>query len=174
MANGETSKATHVTQLPLPQLSQEAAKANTFKKFSASLMSVGKTSDNCTISVFTRRGVTVHTDKYVGITYKGEPILIGVRDKQRQYCIPLMEQRRQWQPQQPSRKAKKALNEANSRNNLPSTEQAIKWMHAVCGYPVKSTWLKAVEERNYIGWPMLNTRNIKKYYPETTKLQKVI
>ena len=42
-------------------------------------------------------------------------------------------------------------------------------MHAVCGYPVKSTWLAAIEKGNYIGWPLLTVRNVKKYYPETTK-----
>jgi hypothetical protein len=41
-------------------------------------------------------------------------------------------------------------------------------MHAVCGYPVKSTWLKAIAAGNFIGWPLLNVQNVKKYYPETT------
>ncbi len=45
-------------------------------------------------------------------------------------------------------------------------EQAIKWMHAVCGYPVKLTWLKAIKAGNYIGWPMLTERNVSKYYPD--------
>ena len=45
-------------------------------------------------------------------------------------------------------------------------------MHAVCGYPVNSTWLAAVEAGNYVGWPLLTTRNVKKYYPETTETPK--
>jgi hypothetical protein len=40
-------------------------------------------------------------------------------------------------------------------------------MHAVCGYPVKSTWLKAIKASNYVGWLMLNERNVQKYYPKT-------
>jgi hypothetical protein len=56
--------------------------------------------------------------------------------------------------------------------DLPSTEQGIKWMHAVCGYPVKSTWLKAIAAGNFIGWPLLNVQNVKKYYPETTETPK--
>jgi len=35
---------------------------------------------------------------------------------------------------------------------IPSTEQGIQWMHAVCGYPVNSTWLKAIIAGNFIGW----------------------
>ena len=56
--------------------------------------------------------------------------------------------------------------------DLPSTEQGIKWMHAVCGYPVKSTWLKAIAAGNFIGWPLLTVQNVKKYYPETTETPK--
>jgi hypothetical protein len=42
-------------------------------------------------------------------------------------------------------------------------------MHAVCGYPVKSTWLHAIKAGNYIGWPMLTECNVSKYYPKTNK-----
>jgi hypothetical protein len=45
-------------------------------------------------------------------------------------------------------------------------------MHTVCGYPVKSTWLKAVKAGNYIGWPLLTEQNVNKYYPETTETPK--
>jgi hypothetical protein len=45
-------------------------------------------------------------------------------------------------------------------------------MHAVCGYPVKSAWLKAIKAGNYVGWPMLNECNIQKYYPKTIETAK--
>jgi hypothetical protein len=135
-------------------------------------MSVGKTADDGTVLVFTKKGINVFKEEDVLITCKGEPILIGIQDSQGQYRIPLMQQRGHWQPQRPSKQAWKALRQANSVYNLPSTKQAIKWMHAVCGYPVKLTWLKAIKAGNYIGWPMLTERNVQKYYPETPKPQR--
>ena len=45
-------------------------------------------------------------------------------------------------------------------------------MHAVCGFPVKSTWLKAIKAGNYHGWPLLTVKNVKKYYPETVETAK--
>jgi hypothetical protein len=45
-------------------------------------------------------------------------------------------------------------------------------MHAVCGYPVKLTWLKAIKAGNYVDWPMLTERNVQKYYPQTIKTAK--
>jgi len=83
-----------------------------------------------------------------------------------------MQQRGQWQPRRPSKQARKALRQADSVYDLPSTEQAIKWMHAICGYPVKSTWLKVIKAGNYVGWPMLTKRNVQKYYPETIETAK--
>ncbi len=83
-----------------------------------------------------------------------------------------MQQWRQWQPRRPSKQVQKALQQANSIYNLPSTKQAIKWMHAVCGYWVKLTWLKAIKAGNYVGWPMLMECNIQKNNPEATKTAK--
>ncbi len=173
VANGDTCKAKNVTRLPFPQLSKRATTADTFTNFPTLLMSVGKTSNDGTISIFTKTGVTVHKETDVLIRCKGAPLLIGVRDKHGRYCIPLIQKRGQWQPRTPSKKARHPLEKANSVYHLPSTEQGIKWMHAVCRYPVKSTWLKAIAEGNFIGWPLLNVQNVKKYYPETTETPKV-
>ena len=172
VANGGTSSGKYVTQLPFPKLSPKAAEAETFDDFSSSLLSVGKTADDGNISIFTKEGVTVHKEEDILITCHGEPILIGTRDDRGRYRIPLQQRRGQWQPRRPSKKARKVLREANNVYDLPSTEQAIKWMHAVCGYPVKSTWLAAFEAGNYVGWPLLTTRNVKKYYPKTTETPK--
>ena len=98
--------------------------------------------------------------------------MIGKHDDRGRYRIPLMQQRGQWQPRRPSKRAKQALEKAHSVYDLPSIEQAIKWMHTVCGYPVKSTWLKAVKAGNYTGWPLLTAKNVSKYYPETTETPK--
>jgi hypothetical protein len=77
--------------------------ADTFQDFPTSLMSVGKTADYGTVSVFTKEGVNVFKEEDVIITCKGEPILIRVRDSHGQYQKPLMKQRGQWQPQRPSK-----------------------------------------------------------------------
>jgi hypothetical protein len=135
-------------------------------------MSVGKTSDDGMVSVFTKEGINVFKEEDVLITCKGEPILIGIQNNQGQYRTPLMQQRGHWQPQRPSKQARKALQQANCVYNLPSTKQAIKWMHTVHGYPVKSTWLKAIKVGNYVGWPMLTECNVQKYYPETIETAK--
>jgi hypothetical protein len=172
VANGGVSQAKFVTQLPFKALSARATQADTFQDFPSSLMSVSKTANDGTISIFTKDGVTVHKETDILITCKGEPILIGVGDERGHYRIPLIQWWGQWQPRQPSKQARKCLRQANSVYDLPSMEQAVKWMHAVCEYPVKLTWLKAIKAGNYIGSPMLTECNVNKYYPETSVRQK--
>ncbi len=106
VANGGVSQAKFVTQLPFKDLSAQATQADTFHDFPSSLMSVGKTANDGTISIFTKDGVTIHTETDVLITCKGEPILIGVRNERGRYQIPLIQQRGQWQPWQPSNRHK--------------------------------------------------------------------
>ena len=45
-------------------------------------------------------------------------------------------------------------------------------MHAVCGYPVKLTWLNAIKAGKFTGWSMLTARNVSKYYLETIETPK--
>ena len=71
VANGGTSMARHVSRLPFQRLSDRAARTDTFDNFPSLLMSMGKTSDNVTISIFTKDGVTVHKEQDVLITFKG-------------------------------------------------------------------------------------------------------
>jgi len=172
VADGKVVSGKYKTKLPLPRFSSTATAADTFNPWPSSLISVGKLADDDTVSIFNKDGVSVFKEEDVLIKCKGIPLLVGARDERGRYRVPLVQQRGQWQPRKPSKKAQRALEKANSVYDLPSTEQAIKWMHAVCGYPVKSTWLKAIKAGNFIGWPMLTEKNVNKYYPETVETPK--
>jgi len=138
IANGTTSHARHLSCLLFSQLSPSAMHADSFPDFPQSLMSVGKTCGDGTISIFTQNGVSVHAKWDVLITCKGAPLLIGTLDEHGQYHMPLIQHKGHWQPRTPSSKACHALCQANSVYNLPTTKQAINWMYAICGYPVES------------------------------------
>ena len=58
---------------------------------------------------------------------------------------------------------------ANNVYELLSIKAAVRFMHAVCRYAVKSTWLKAIRNNHYVGWPMLTVRNVKKHFPKTVE-----
>ena len=54
---------------------------------------------------------------------------------------------------------------------LPSLEQAIRYLHAAAGFPTKTTWLKAIRRGNYSTWPLLTVANVHKYFPESEETQ---
>ena len=91
------------------------------------------------------------------------------------YRIKFVQQIGTWQPHKPSKKARDYLQQANRVYSLPSTEQKIKWMHAVCAYPVKSTWLAAVKAGNYLtlAGQCWKHKTSKKYFPETMETPKI-
>ena len=121
------------------------------------------------VSIFTHEKVQVYNEVDVLITCRGKPILIGKWGERGRYRIPLMQKRGHWGPRTPTKQSKKFLQETNSVYDFPTIDEAIKWMHAVCGYPVKYAWVKEIKAGNFTGWPMLNKRNVAKYYPDTTE-----
>ena len=100
-------------------------------------------------------------------------ILIGKRDEHGRYQIPLTQDHGKCQSRRPMKEARRKLHQAHSVYDLRSKEESVKWMHAVCGYRVKYTWIKAIKVGNYVEWPMLTERNIARYYPVTKKIPKV-
>jgi hypothetical protein len=88
VVNGGRSKAKYVARLLFCKLFAQLMQADTFQDFPSSLMSIGNTANNGTVSVFTKEGVNVFKEEDVLITCKGKPVLIGIRDNQRQYQIP--------------------------------------------------------------------------------------
>lgn len=65
MASSKTSTGTFTTKISFLHLSNHAAKAITFKDFSTSLKSVGKTADDGNVSIYTKDGVSVHKEQDV-------------------------------------------------------------------------------------------------------------
>ena len=96
VANGGMSEGKYVTRLPFPKLSKTTAEAYTFEEFPSSLMSVGKTSDDGNVSIFTDEKVRFYKEADVLIACRGKPILVGKRDERGRYYIPLMQTRGQW------------------------------------------------------------------------------
>ena len=60
----------------------------------------------------------------------------------------------------------------NNVYELPSVEQSIRYLHGAAGFPTKATWLKSIRNGNYLSWPLLNVKNVSKYFPESEETQK--
>ena len=52
------------------------------------------------------------------------------------------------------------------RKNQPACD-LVKYLHAACFSPVKSTWLKAIKNNQFLTWPGLTTTLVNKHLPPT-------
>ena len=48
---------------------------------------------------------------------------------------------------------------AYSAYDLSSMEALVRYFHAAAGFPVRTTWLKAIKVGNYRTWPVLTLAN---------------
>ena len=55
---------------------------------------------------------------------------------------------------------------------LPSVEPTVRYLHGAAGFPTKASWLKAIRKGNYLSWPLINVKNVAKYFPESEETQK--
>ena len=98
------------------------------------------------------KGVSVHRKEDVIIDWSREPVQTGWRDPTDKLWhwelkAPLPKKTHEWLQQHSPRVQPEDLDQlpigttvlANNVYELPSIKAAVRFMHAVCGYPVKST-----------------------------------
>ena len=146
--------------LPIPQVKEDfPTKGYIMPTFTNTLFGVGPICYADSIVVFKKEDVTV-------LSPIGEPIL----QRWGEYKLP-----RLWRfPLIPDTKQKGIYTttsqnkpEANNVYDLPSMEALVRYMHAAAGFPVRSTWLKAIKNGKFNSWPGLTYNNTAKYCPKS-------
>ena len=150
------------TQLPFTQLSDGAREADILPGLKRSLISVNKMSKEGYTTIFHPgdEGVTIHKEDTVTITMTAPPVLHGIKTNgEKLWTIT-------------SKHGKSKREETHNVYSLPSMAQSIKYLHAAAGFPVKETWLEAIEAGNYVTWPGLTTSAVRKHFPDSDETQK--
>jgi hypothetical protein len=132
-------QSTHLAQLPFAQLPKRAKMAHLFPDIKQPLLSIGQFCDVGCEAVFDAKTVT--------ITRNQQTILSGTRNYQGLWTIPIP---------RPMATANFTIHDANTR-------QCMKFLHLSLFSPTKSTLLKAIANDHFVGWPALNTANVKRH-----------
>ena len=128
--------------------------------FNNYLIGVKPFSDVGCISIFHphQGGVTIHHYSDVQIKYLAPLITKGVREKAGLRQVPLTNNTTHDLGLPNTTGSEQAYlahdtptAQANNLYELTSIYQGINCMHAVCRYPVNSTWLKGIRAGNYLG-----------------------
>jgi len=168
LPNGAAVAASHTTNLPFSSLSAKARKADVLPALKQnSLVSVGKFADASYTTIFHPHGegVTVHKPGTFKLRLLRAPVLQGWRDANGLWRL----SRDQGKPLEEPSKGKET---AANVYNLPLTSQAIRYLHAAAGFPTKDSWIKAINNGNYVTWPGLSAEMANKHFPESVETQK--
>ena len=102
--------------------------------------------------------MTIHHQDEIHIKFLAPPIIKRVREESRLWRLPLNNDIIHYLYQTDATWSEHAYiahvtpkTHAHTVYELPSIAKGIKWIHTVCGYPVKHTWLKAIQAGNYVG-----------------------
>ena len=165
-ANGNFMRASTKAVLPMSQLRPEAREADIIPDLKNSLVSISKLADSSYVTIFQpgNKGVAVYDENDVKITVTGEAVLQGWREGNL-WRVPLED------GSSVSISEDKLTESANNLFELPSLRESIRYLHASLGFPVKSTWLKAIRAGNFAGWPLVTVENVHKYFPESEETQ---
>eukprot|EP00984_Skeletonema_dohrnii_P010071 scaffold3903_cov156-Skeletonema_dohrnii-CCMP3373.AAC.2 len=165
-ASGQPMTATVEAVLPMTQLRPEARQADIVPQLKNSLVSISRLADSNYVTIFRPggKGVEVYDENDVKVTITGEAVLKGWRDGNL-WRVPLEDGGSL--PISDSTMAEAA----NNLFELPSIGEGIRYLHASLGFPVKSTWLKAIRAGNFAGWPLVTVENVNKYFPESDETQ---
>ena len=136
-----------------------------------SLLSGPKFADANYVTILTPTEVLIYDAKGLIISTSKDAVLKGWRDKPSGlWRVPL-------RPNEPSAKSEyvllpKSSEEAiNNVYELPSTKQAVRYLHACAGFPTKATWIKAIRAGNYASWPHLTLKAVQQHFPESDETQ---
>jgi hypothetical protein len=151
--------------------------ADLIPSIKTSLLSASKLADAGYFTVSDKDEVNVYDSNTTSIKPTKQAVLTGWRDnKTGLWRVPLVNQINHENTDTYLLSKDESLNIANEIANnvydLPSTEQAIRYLHACAGFPTKATWLKAIAAGFYSTWPLLTTKNVNKYFPESEETQK--
>ena len=157
LPDNSTIAATYKGNLQLPKLPKASTVAYKFPNIRKSLLTMCDICDQGGTAIFNKH--EMHA------TLNGKVILQGKRDYSTGlWLVPIANSVSTNKPE-PSTVINKT-NIASAVLEATNTKQElVRFHHATCFYPVKSTWIQAIENGNFATFPGLTADLVKKYLP---------
>lgn len=161
LPNGSTIASTHTGTLQLPNVPTAACQADILPSLrSGSLVSIGKLCDHGCTAVFSKDKVEIHNADSALVAQ-------GPRAPTGLWHLELET------PTQPAGQQEQSSNGHTTRiaqANLSTLAQQtagdrIAFLHGAAGYPVVSTWIKAIEAGHFATWPGLSAAAVRRHLP---------
>ena len=132
----------------------------------STLISGTKLADADYVSVLDKQSVKIYDAKTTTVKTDAPPVLQGWRVGNL-WRIPLVPEVTNVNTQTRIVECPPVQEAVANVFEMPSVEKLIAYFHAAAGYPVMSTWIKAIDNGSFATWPGLTSKAVRKYYPET-------
>lgn len=163
LPNNATLTSTHTAEIQLDGVPSGAMQAHIFPQLGNALISVGQLCDYGCETSFNATECNV-TNRL------GRCVLRGPRDQRTGlWRVDLAAPTGALPSQNPQPPVQ---HELNSVYHTKTKRELVQYLHAACGSPVPSTWIKAIENGNFATWPGLTTALVRKYLPESVATAK--
>ena len=158
MPADQTAEASEKAMLPIFNLNLDAQKGDILPALAHNLLiSVSTLADAGYITIFEpgARVVNVYDQKDVRITVTGKAALRGWQDPESKlWRVPLSGQAANEEANATIELSMDELKHVvNNLFEVPSVEQAIRFVHACVGYPTKVTWPEAIPKETSLDGP---------------------
>jgi hypothetical protein len=155
LPNKTKIQATHTCQLNIPGLPTTATQAHIFPQLAHALLSIGLLCDHGCTAIFDQQTVNIH--------YANQIIMTGYRDPHTNLWVIPMD------TPTPNNHLGPANTEhlANSAYHTSALPELVQFLHAACGSPVPSTWIRAIEQGHFATWPGLSANLVRKHLPKS-------
>lgn len=165
LPNRQQIQATHTCDLLLHTLPPGARHAHKFPHLAHPLLSISQLCDHGCIATF--------DSNQVRITHDDDTVLVGNRDPTTNlWTIPLqpaeedfhmIDERMEDEGLGYHGFLRPQYHRANSAYHTTNQVEHVTFLHAACGYPVPTTWIKAIDNGHFATWPGLTADLVRKH-----------
>lgn len=157
LADDSTMQATATGILPLTtELTTNAKSAHIFKELKSPLLSLGQLCDDgCEIKLSSTKLTALKNNNIILQGYRNH------HDGLWDVPIPQQQLKLSNTKQYSKQKANIIIRKDKTKMEL------AQWLHASCGSPQKSTFIKAIKKGNFLSWPGLDANLINKQLPDS-------
>lgn len=145
------SKATG--ELPLQELPKKARMANKFDQLPLNLLSMGQVCNKDCVGIFRKHDMLIAKEADISIELTDKPLLMGKQNGNNElWKIPLppaelkVQQKVMLAAKEKENIQARLDHTTMSAYNRKNAKELAMYLHACAGYPVRSTWTKAIKK----------------------------
>ena len=171
LPDGSYMQSTHEDNIHIPQLPAAATRTSIFPVLNTSLISIGQFCDaGCSVLFDAFQAKIFHNNQLILTGTRTPPGLWYTDIPAATQNVSQSDSQQEQQVAQPTTQATKPYHQTQahaSNATTSTTAEHIQFLHAAAFSPVTSTWIDAIRNGHFLGWPGLTAEAVTKHLPKS-------